>query len=70
MLKGETIASGAPKICPECKIKLRLGVLYSLAGYYIGVWCLCGPYSRESIYYKRQEDAEKDLKKGKFKERF
>ena len=30
-----------------------------MAGYYIGTWCGCGPYSRESGYYRTREDAER-----------
>lgn len=66
MLPGETIASGAPDTCPECKIKPKLQVLRSGGGYYIGTLCNCGPYSRESGYYSSREAAEGDLAKGTF----
>lgn len=62
MFQGETIHSGASEICKECGMKLELQVLYSPAGYYIGTQCNCGPYSRESHYYKSKQQAEFDLK--------
>jgi hypothetical protein len=66
MLPGETIASGAPSTCPDCKTKLVLQICQSFAGYYIGTWCNCGPYSRESGYYGSREEAEAALKDGGF----
>jgi len=61
MLPGETIHSGASDTCPECHTKLVEQVLMSPAGYYIGTRCDCGPYSRESHYYKTREKAQNDL---------
>lgn len=49
------------KRCEDCKILMNLQVLSSNAGYYIGMQCNCGPYSRESGYYKKRTDAEKEL---------
>lgn len=67
MLPGETIASGAADICPDCKTKMELQVLRSGGGYYIGYACSkCGPYSRESGYYPSREAAQGDLTKGTF----
>lgn len=63
-MKGETIATGAPSTCPECKKELKNEVLRSAAGYYIGTRCNCGPYSRESGYYPTREKAEEALKAG------
>lgn len=60
-LKGETIGTGAPSTCPDCGVKLELQVLHSGAGYYIGTFCNCGPYSRESGYYGTREQAQADL---------
>jgi hypothetical protein len=41
---------------------LPIEVLHSPAGYYIGQLEPCGaPFSRLSDYYKKREDAEKDL---------
>ena len=60
MLPGETILSGASDKC--CGKKLKFQVLQSGAGYYIGTWCPnCGPYSRESGYYRSEKGAQYDL---------
>lgn len=48
--------------CPDCGQVLFLQVLQSAAGYYIGTFCDCGPYSRESDYFYTQESAEAELK--------
>jgi hypothetical protein len=61
MLPGETILSGAPRQCPECKVRLVLKVLQSAAGYYIGTQCNCGPYSRQSHYFGTRATAEAAL---------
>ena len=61
MIPGETIASGAPDTCPDCHLKLEPDVYQSAAGYYIGTWCHCGPYSRESGYYATREEATAEL---------
>ena len=65
MLTGETILSGAESTCPDCGVKLVLKVLHTCA-YYIGTECNCGPYSRESDYYKTREEAQADLDSGKW----
>lgn len=57
MLPGETIHSGASRTCSECKITVTEKVMFSPAGYYIGTYCGCGPYSRESHYYRTREAA-------------
>ena len=57
MLKGETISSGAPNKCPDCLEVLEFKVCSSFAGYYIGTECNCGPYSRETEYYKTYAEA-------------
>ena len=64
MIPGETIASGADPTCDECKLTVVLSVYRSNAGWYIGTYCNCGPYSRESGYYHTKEDAENALKNG------
>lgn len=57
-LPGETLSTGAPMTCPDCgKDVSLLRVLHSAAGYYIGTRCDCGPYSRESGYYKTPKQA-------------
>lgn len=61
MLSGETIASGGPRKC-DCGTQLKLEVLHSNAGYYIGTQCPeCGPWSRESGYFKTRELAQDAL---------
>lgn len=62
MLQGETIMSGAPDTCDECGIELKLEVCRSAAGHYLGTWCNCGPYSRESGYFASRKEAEEALK--------
>jgi hypothetical protein len=66
MLPGETIASGGASTCPDCGVIPKLQVCSSPAGYYIGTYCNCGPYSRESEYYPTREVAEKWLALGGF----
>lgn len=68
MLDGETIKSGAAKVCDECHVDVltRLGVLRSGAGYYVGTTCECGPYSRESGYYGTRAQAEAALSSGSY----
>lgn len=52
--------------CSDCGEFLPLQVLRSFAGYYLGYFCNhCGPYSRESGYYKTYEEAEKELERAK-----
>ena len=66
MLPGETIASGAPRTCPDCQKHMEDEVLQSAAGFYIGTICDCGPYSRESGYYRAEADAEEALQSGRY----
>lgn len=68
MHPGETIATGAPTVCPNCRASvLPLVVLCSAAGHYIGTRCNCGPsYSRESGYYPSQAAAETALAERSF----
>jgi len=61
MIEGETILSGAPDTCPECGVTPTLEVYRSNAGYYLGTYCNCGPYSRESGYYATEQEAQRDL---------
>ncbi|MGB8481913.1 MAG: hypothetical protein WCE63_24195 [Acidobacteriaceae bacterium] len=66
MLPGEAIAGGAPDTCANCGTNLTNEVLCSRAGYYIGTQCECGPYSRESGYYRTYEVAQSALNSGPF----
>ena len=61
VVSKETILTGAKSICQDCKTVLNPKVLHSNAGFYIGTLCECGPYSRESGYFKTRKEAEKQL---------
>jgi len=61
VMPGETIALGAADRCPECQVELKVTVCQSAAGYYIGTHCNCGPYSRESRYYRTEGEATADM---------
>lgn len=50
-MAGETLHLGAPSTCEDCNVTLKVKVHESGAGFYIGSWCNCGPYSRESKEY-------------------
>ena len=53
--------------CVDCGAHLEIQVCKSMAGYYVGFWCgACGPYSRESGYYRSYEEAEKALSTGAY----
>jgi len=58
VLTGETLLTGAQRMCPDCQITVDVKVCRSNAGWYIGSECKCGPYSRESKYYPSYEEAE------------
>ena len=65
-LPGECV-NDVQTICMECGTTLDLQVLSSAAGYYIGFMCPeCGPYSRESGYFRDREQAETALDLGGF----
>jgi hypothetical protein len=67
MLPGETVLSGADTKCPDCGTDCgttAFKVCHSNAGYYIGTMCECGPYSRESDYFRTKEAAQKALDEG------
>lgn len=65
-LPGEVTNVQNGMYCPDCKkdkpkerVYMPLKVLHSPAGYYIGMSCPnCGPYSRESGYYKDRDVAQ------------
>lgn len=64
MVKGETVATGAPRKCEDkgCPGAEGPKVCSSAAGHYIGYWCDgCGPWSRESGYFRTREDAQAAL---------
>ena len=65
-LPGECV-NDTQTVCVECGARLEIQVCKSMAGYYVGFWCdRCGPYSRESGYYRNREEAELALSKGLF----
>lgn len=68
MMNGETIASGAAKVCEGCGVDVltRLAVQRSGAGFYVGTACDCGPYSRESGYYRTSAEAQAALASGSY----
>ena len=66
VLPRETIRTGAPDTCPTCQQRLVLDVHRSAGGYYVGTYCKCGPYSRESGYYRDEAQARQALRTGVF----
>lgn len=69
MFPGETIATGAPAVCPDCGTRVEYEVLMSAAGYYVGTMCKCqggSPYTRDSGYYKTRAQARDALLEGTF----
>ena len=60
-LPGECVNDTETK-CMDCQTHLKVDVQHSAAGYYIGFFCPnCGPYSRESGYYRTIDEARKAL---------
>lgn len=66
MIEGETLETGAPHVCGDCRTAPVLGVWQSAAGYYVGTRCSCGPYTRESGYYASEESAREALASGDY----
>jgi hypothetical protein len=65
-LPGECV-NDTKTTCHECGTGLTIDIQKSAAGYYIGFFCNeCGPYSRESSYYRSYEEAEKALSTGAY----
>lgn len=44
----------------------KLDVYRSAAGFYVGTYCHCGPYTRESGYYPSHELAQAALQSGAY----
>lgn len=60
-LPGELLGTGTIT-CDLCGAELPLKVCQSGAGYYLGHFCnQCGPYSRESGYFRTREEAKRAL---------
>lgn len=66
VLPEETLATGGAPTCKDCGVTPKLDVYSTPAGYYVGTYCNCGPYSRESDYFDKPEDARKALNSGAF----
>lgn len=61
MLPGECVGTNETD-CKDCGEHLRVKVCQSSAGYYIGFDCpRCGPYSRESGYFRHKDAADMSL---------
>jgi len=59
-LPGET--AGLEGATCVCGAELELSVCRSAAGYYLGYWCdRCGPYSRETGYFRTEGEARREL---------
>ena len=69
VMQGETLATGAPDFCKSCQKFVSLSVMQSGAGWYIGSFCDCGPYSRESGYYATKREADSDFEDGSWEPR-
>ncbi len=65
-LPGEAIADGAAPRCEDCGKMPRLDIYRSGAGFYIGTYCPCGSYARESAYYPTRELAQAELDTGAY----
>ena len=64
MLPGEVV--GKASVVCGCRRELKLQILRTSA-FYIGFCCpMCGPYSRESGYYKTKQEAEAALSSGSY----
>lgn len=60
--KGERFPKALESIkCEDCGKQMPLKVMESGAGYYLGRSCSCGPFSRESKYFKTEESAQEYL---------
>jgi hypothetical protein len=56
-LERETLGTGGPSKCKDCGQEVALDVYQSAAGWYVGTYCGCGPYSRETDYFANEADA-------------
>lgn len=64
-LYGELAGYNESVTC-SCGVVMPLEVLHSGGGYYLGYFCpKCGPYSRESGYFRTEEEADKALNRFK-----
>jgi hypothetical protein len=64
MLDRETIMSGGSPYCTHCCNFAKFGIYESGAGFYVGSYCACGPFSRESCYYANETHVKIALSNG------
>jgi hypothetical protein len=64
--QARTIADGGAPRCEDCAKMPKFDVYRSAAGFYVGTYCDCGPYTRESGYYLTRELAQADLNTGAY----
>ena len=50
--------------CSACNTELVPKVMSTMGGYYVGTSCKCGPFSRETDYFKTEEEAQEVLDNG------
>jgi len=63
VIPGETKDGAAAIACSDCDALLKLKVCFSTM-YYLGYQCdECGPYARETDYFKNREEAQAALDK-------
>ena len=65
-LNRETLSEHPDLPCEDCGWVPSLDVYRSAAGFYVGTWCGCGPYSRESGYFVTWGEAQDALQAGAF----
>ena len=65
-LNRETLCEQPDLPCEDCGWVPSLDVYRSAAGFYVGTWCGCGPYSRESAYFSSSDEARAALQVGAF----
>lgn len=70
VMPGETTGGMPVTICENCFLLMPLRVWQSAAGYFLGYICpQCGPYSRESGYFKSKAEATEALESDQWERR-
>ena len=62
----DTIPARHEPGCATCQARPEPDIYRSGAGFYVGRWCRCGPFSRDSEYYQTREEAVKALEEGSY----
>ena len=62
----DTIPARAERGCATCQTRPEPDVFRSGGGFYVGRWCRCGPFSRDSDYYEERPDAARALAEGNY----